>query len=91
MLKNYIARGKVEFFISYEDMGDGNSGVRYNRSLAEEYLKYLNSMAEEFGLDNDVRVSTLSRYPDVFTMEEQSENEEEIWQDYKKTIDEAAR
>lgn len=90
-LKNYIARGKVDIFINYEDMGENNSSVHYNRALAEEYLKYLGQMAEEFGLDNDVRVSTLSRYPDVFTMEEQSENEEEIWQDLKKAIDEAAQ
>lgn len=90
-LKNYIARGKVDIFINYEDMGEGNSSVRYNRALAEEYLKYLNRMAEEFGLDNDVRVSTLSRYPDVFTMEEKSEDEEEIWQDLKRAIDEAAQ
>jgi len=90
-LKSYISRGKVDIFINYEDMGESNSSVRYNRALAEEYLKYLNQMAEEFGLDNDVRVSTLSRYPDVFTMEEQSENEEEIWQDLRKAIDEAAQ
>lgn len=90
-LKNYIARGKVDIFINYEDMGESNSSVHYNKALAEEYLKYLSQMAEEFGLDNDVRVSTLSRYPDVFTMEEQSEDEEEIWQDLKKAIDEAAQ
>lgn len=90
-LKNYIARGKVDIFISYEDMGESDLGVRYNRALAEEYLRYLNQMAEEFGLDNDVRVSTLSHYPDVFTMEEQSENEEEIWQELKKAVDEAAQ
>ena len=37
-------------------------------------MKYLKQMEEEFGLENDVRVSTLSRYPEVFTMEEQSED-----------------
>ena len=76
-LKNFISRGKVDVFITCEDTADSNSVVRYNRALAEEYLRYLKQMAEEFGLENDVRVSTLSHYPDVFTMEEQAENEDE--------------
>lgn len=90
-LKNYISRGKVDVFITYEDFGENNSSVRYNKELAGEYLKYLRQMAEEFGLDDDVRVSTLSRYPDVFTMEEQTEDEEALWRELKNAIDGAAQ
>ena len=36
-------------------------------------------MAEDFNLENDIRVSTLSRYPEVFVMEEQSLDEKELW------------
>ncbi len=36
-------------------------------------------MAKTFGLENDIRVSTLSRFPEVFTMEEQSIDEKELW------------
>lgn len=90
-LKNYISRGKVDVFISYEDFGESTSSVRYNRALAEEYLKYLRQMAEEFGLDDDVRVSTLSKYPDVLTMEEQTEDEEELWKELQKAIEGAAK
>ncbi len=46
--------------------------LKYNRELAAEYLGYLKEMAQDFGLDYDMKVSALSRYPDVFTMEEQS-------------------
>ena len=59
-LKDYISRGKVDIFITYEDFSENNTSVRYNREIAEEYLKYLRRMAEDFGLDNDVRVSTSS-------------------------------
>ena len=71
-LKNYIQRGKVDIFITYEDYTESNVCVKYNKELAAEYLKYLNQMSEEFGLDNDIRVSALSRYPEIFTMEEQT-------------------
>lgn len=44
-------------------------------------------MEEEFGLENDVRVSILSRFPEIFTMEEQSEDEEELWNGLKEALE----
>ena len=61
--------------------------VKYNEALAAEYLRYLNQMSETFGLENDVRVSVLSRYPEVFTMEEQTEDEEELWNGLKEALE----
>lgn len=90
-LKNYIARGKVDVFITYEDLSENTSTVRYNKELAEEYLTYLRQMAADFGLDDDIRVSTLSKYPEVFTMEEAGVDEEELWKELKKAVDGAAK
>ena len=87
LLKSYADRGKVDIFITYEDLSQSQVSVKYNAALAAEYLKYLNQMAEEFSLDNDVRVSTLSRYPEVFTMEECSEDEDELWNGLKEALD----
>ena len=79
VMKTYIRRGKVDVFITYEDYTMGGMALKYNAELAKEYLGYLNQMSEELGIENDIRVSTLSRYPDVFTMEEQAPDEEELW------------
>lgn len=87
LLKSYANRGKIDIFITYEDLSQKQATVKYNSVLAGEYLKYLRQMEEEFGLENDVRVSALSRYPDVFTMEEQSEDEDEIWNGLKETLE----
>lgn len=89
-LKNYIQRGKVDIFITYEDFTESNVCVKYNKELAAEYMEYLQKMAEDFGLDNDVRVSGLSRYPEVLTMEEQTIDEEALWQLLDKAIKGAA-
>ena len=89
-LKNYISRGKVDLFISYEDYTENHANIRYNRELAAEYRKYLRQMQEEFGLEDDIRVSTLSRYPEVFTMEEQNVDEGELWKELRKAIQGAA-
>jgi len=89
-LKNYISRGKVDLFIAYEDYTENNASIRYNRELAAEYMKYLRQMQEDFWLEDDIRVSTLSRYPDVFTMEEQNVDEEKLWKELQKAIRGAA-
>lgn len=89
-LKNYIARGKVDVFITYEDMSENTSTVRYNKELAQEYLEHLRQMAKDFNLDDDIRVSTLSKYPEVFTMEEAGMDEEELWKELQKAVKGAA-
>ena len=88
-LKNYITRGKVDIFITCEDYSEGIGSLKYNRVLAKEYLNYLREMAREFELD-DIRVSTLSRYPEVLVMEEQNIDEEELWKDLQSALREAA-
>ena len=89
-LKDYVQRGKVDIFISYEDYSEENVSIKYNHDIAAEYLKFLRQMKEDFGLEDDIRVSTLSRYPEVFTMEEQTMDEEEIWKILEKALHGAA-
>ena len=91
VMKTYIRRGKVDVFITYEDYTMGGMALKYNAELAKEYLGYLNQMSEELGIENDIRVSTLSRYPDVFIMEEQAPDEEELWSFLEGPLHEACR
>lgn len=89
LLKDYVSRGKVDVFITYEDASESNVSIKYNEEMAREYLKHFESMAETFGLENDIRVSSLSRYPEVFTMEDQNIDEEHIWKLLEKAVREA--
>lgn len=90
LLKEYIQRGKVDIFITYEDLTENNVCIRYNQDIAREYLQFLRQMASEFQLEDDIRVSSLSRYPEVFTMEEQTIDEEGIWKTLEKAVRGAA-
>ena len=91
LLKEYIQRGKVDVFITYEDYNEDNFSLKYNEEAAKEYLGYLQKMSETFGLENDVKVSTLSRYPEVLTLEEQSVDEKELWAVLEKALRAASR
>lgn len=86
LLKEYIQRGKVDVFITYEDYNEDNFSLKYNEEAAREYFRYLKKMSETFGLEYDVTVSKLSRYPEIFTLEEQSVDEKELWAILEKTI-----
>jgi uncharacterized protein (TIGR00255 family) len=86
VLKQYISRGKVDVFITYEDYTESNECVKYNEEIAREYLQYLKNMSETFQIENDIRVSSLSRFPDVFTLEEQTIDEAELWKLIEKAV-----
>ena len=87
VLKQYVQRGKLDVFITYEDYAEENVALKYNEELAGQYLKYFRLMAEKFGLKDDISVSSLGRCPEVFTMEEQDIDEEEIWAELKKAVE----
>lgn len=91
VLKQYVTRGKVDIFITYEDLTENQVSLKYNESLAKEYLDAFKKMEETFGLENDIRVSTVSRCPEVLTMEEQSADEGELWKGLKKALEGALK
>lgn len=91
VLKTGIQRGKVDVYITYEDLTESNVSIKFNRKIAEEYLERLHEMAEDFNLSDDVRVSVLSKFPDVLTREEESPDESKIWDDLEGVIQDAVR
>ncbi|MCB6607364.1 YicC/YloC family endoribonuclease [[Clostridium] symbiosum] len=90
LLKKYIQRGKVDLFISYEDYTEGRMSLNYNASLAAEYMEYFRRMSEQFGIENDVRVSSLARFPEILTMEQEPEDEEHMWKILEEAVSGAA-
>lgn len=91
ILKEYIGRGKVDVYITYEDYTQNKVCVKYNSDLAKEYYKSLQKISDEFGIENDIRASSLSRYPEVFTLEEQTIDEDGFWKLVEEAVNSAAK
>lgn len=91
LLKTYIQRGKVDVYVNYEDYTDEKLCLKYNGSLAAEYMEAFKKMQEQFGIDNDVKVSMLARMPEVLTMEQAAEDEEQTWKQLSAVVEEAAK
>ncbi|MCI8299063.1 MAG: YicC family protein [Lachnospiraceae bacterium] len=79
LLKDYIQRGKVDVFITYEDCTENQVLLKYNEFLAGEYVRYARRMAEDFELPFNLGAAELSRYPEILTMENQEQDDEGWW------------
>jgi uncharacterized protein (TIGR00255 family) len=89
-LKLYAERGKIDVFITYQNLKTGET-VKYNKEIAGEYLNYLKQMSEDFGLEEDIKPTVLARFPDVFSLEENYSAEDEEYTDIQKVLDEAGQ
>ena len=90
LMKEYAQRGKVDIFINYEDCTENQVQLKYNESLAGEYMKYMRQMAEHFDIPLDITAASLAKYPEVFAMEAQELDEKELWQLLEQAIRGAA-
>ncbi len=90
LLKEYMTRGKIDVLISYEEYQDCGVKVVYHPEVAGAYLSAVAQMCESFSLENDMKASALAGFSDVFTVEEESVNEEAVWAKLSPVIREAA-
>ena len=85
-VKASISRGKVDVFISVKSDSAEDVTVSLNKAVLEGYLKAMNQMVTEFGVQDDISVSTVSRLPEVFTVEKPEVDEEQLLSDLMSVV-----
>lgn len=84
-LKSYVnsrvSRGKIDMFVTVGANNETPSEVTVNHQLVSGYLSAMKEISETYGVENDVTVVSLSRFPDVFTVHKAAEDEEQITND----------
>lgn len=78
-VKKYAQRGKLDMYITYENLSENTNSLQCNMALAEEYIEHFKLISEKFGIDNDIKASTMLRCPDVFTLDDSGIDEDAIW------------
>ena len=78
-LQSSVSRGKVEVTVSIQNLTGGDTVVQINQALAKGYLDAMRSQAENLGLKDDLTLSTLTRFGDVFTLQKLEEDQQVIW------------
>ena len=85
-VKNSISRGKVDVFISIRSEGEDQVQVSLNGSVLQGYLDAMHKMVAEYGVKDDISVSTLSRMPEMFLVEKPEVDEEQLLNDLLQAV-----
>ena len=88
-VKSAVSRGKVDVFISIKSENGDEAKVSLNTAVLEEYLAAMRCMVEQFGVKDDISVSTMSRLPEVFTVEKPQVDEELLKADLLSVVGQA--
>ena len=88
-VKASVSRGKVDVFISVRSEGGDEAQVTLNEGVLKGYLEAMHRMVEEFGVKDDIQVSTVSRLPEVFQIEKPQVDEEQLLQDLMQVVSKA--
>lgn len=76
LLQQHIKRGKVDVFVTIFKEVDDTKEIVLNEALASSYVNALRTIAEKFGVADDISVSTVARYNDIFDVKHEKEDEE---------------
>lgn len=88
-IKERVSRGKIDMFVSLSQKEDTEAIVKINPSLARGYINALKKLSDEYGVKDDISVSTVSSYSDIFQVHKAPEDEEEVWNAVKPVLDTA--
>ena len=80
-VKASISRGKVDVYISLHAENGEEVQISLNKNVLEGYLSAMGQMVSDFGVKDDISVSSLSCLPDVFVVEKPEVDEEALLQD----------
>ena len=88
-LQSQVSRGKVDVSVTVFNLEGSESEVEINQTLAAGYVKALRSLPGELGLVDDLSLSAISRFSDIFSVRKAAEDEEVIWNDVRQVAAEA--
>lgn len=80
-VSSLIKRGKADISFQFDNLKDETFTVTLNEEAAKGYYDALKEMGDKFGLLDDLTVSKLGSYSDVFTVERKEKDKEKILAD----------
>ena len=91
LVQNHISRGKVDVFINVDSSAAGDMTVKVNEALLKGYVDAIRHIAAEYDLSDDLTAQSVSRFPDVLTVEKKDLDAEAISAGMEKIVEEALK
>lgn len=89
IVSNNISRGKVDVFITFNNYSEEGKNVVINKELAQNYINQIKELAIENGLDDKIRVTEITKMPDVLQLKIQDDESDIIWDELEKCVSDA--
>ena len=89
LASEYVTRGKIDIYINIESSEEADKDILLNSELAKSYIDALYELRDKFGLKDDISVSSVARYTDIFRAERREEDEDALWQSVKTVMENA--
>lgn len=78
-IQSQISRGKLDIAITIESADDTQVCIQINEAVANGYMQALKTLAQQLGLKEEIDILTIAAYPDVLTVQQLQEDEEQLW------------
>ncbi len=79
LASTYISRGKVDIYLTVENLDGEKTQLSVNKEYLESYIHLLRKIQQEYGLGGDVTVQTVANKPDIFSQVKADEDMDEVW------------
>ena len=89
IISNNISRGKIDVFVTFNNYSEEGKDVVINKELAQNDINQLKELALENGLDDKIRVTEITKMPDVLQLKIKDDESDVIWQELEKCVTEA--
>ena len=87
-IKNYIKRGRVDIYIKLDLLGSEDVNLKFDETLANQYVNILREIRDKFDLADDISVMNVAKFPDIIKTEEKEEDEDLLWSMLSKALGE---
>lgn len=88
-IKGSISRGKIEVNVTINNLNGKEANINVDKLMAAGYINALKAANEELHMTDDITLSTLIKFSDIFNVQKVAEDEEKIWEDVCSVANEA--
>ncbi len=88
-VSSHISRGKIEVFVGILHTSSDNQVIKVNESAAASYISGLREISEKFSIEDDLKVSTIAGFNDLFIVKAEEQDADQIWEEVKSVAQEA--
>jgi len=88
VIAEYVKRGKVDVFVTFNNYSEKGKDIKINKEIAKRYIAELKELAKEAGINSNIEVTEITKFPEVLTIQN-NEDEELIWNELKNSLNNA--